>query len=208
MSVINTATHLARRLRRKAGALAGDRRGIAALEFALVAPLLLSMYFVTMEVSQGIETNKKVSRVGSMVADLITQQPQSITQAEIDAIMAIGESTLQPYNRSTGSIVVTAIEITNDTTPKVQVAWSRQMVNGAFSVAADKGDPTTVPAALNIKGSFLIRVESQLNYKPVITWAAEGKETLGLASAFDNIQMGETYYLRPRMSQTITCGDC
>ena len=56
---------------------AADRRGVAAIEFALVAPLLLCMYFVTMEVSQAIETNKKVSRIGSMVADLVTQQQQT-----------------------------------------------------------------------------------------------------------------------------------
>ena len=43
-------------------ALLGDRRGVAALEFALIAPLLLSMYFVTMEVAQAIESNKKVGR--------------------------------------------------------------------------------------------------------------------------------------------------
>ena len=54
-----------------------DRRGVAAVEFALIAPLLLSMYFVTMEVSQGIEANKKVGRVGSIVADLVTQQQRS-----------------------------------------------------------------------------------------------------------------------------------
>ena len=34
-----------------------------------------------------------------MVADLVTQQ-QTITKSELDAIMAIGESLLQPYNRS------------------------------------------------------------------------------------------------------------
>ena len=57
--------------------LFSDKRGVAALEFALIAPLLLSMYFVTMEVAQGIEANKKVGRVGSMVADLVTQQQQT-----------------------------------------------------------------------------------------------------------------------------------
>ena len=51
-----------------------DRRGVAAIEFAFIVPVLLIMYFVTMEASQAIETSKKVSRIGSMVADLITQQ--------------------------------------------------------------------------------------------------------------------------------------
>jgi Flp pilus assembly protein TadG len=106
-----------------------DRRGVAAVEFALVAPLLLSMYFVTMEVAQGIEANKKVGRVGSMVADLITQQSE-ITPDQLEAIMKIGQSILQPYNRSTPKIVVTAIEITPDPGSRVQVAWSGKIENG------------------------------------------------------------------------------
>ena len=57
------------------------------------------MYFVTMEVSQAIETNKKVSRVASMVADLVTQQ-QTTSMAELEAIMQIGQSLLTPYYRS------------------------------------------------------------------------------------------------------------
>ncbi|MCC2688001.1 MAG: pilus assembly protein [Rhizobiaceae bacterium] len=184
-----------------------DRRGVAALEFALVAPLLLSMYFVTMEVAQAIETNKKVGRVSSMIADLVTQQ-QTITKAELEAIMSIGESTIQPYDRSKPSIAITAIEITDETTPQVKVAWSRKLVNGAYSVASAKGSITTVPTALNVKGSFALRVETGLAYAPVITWAADSKVSLGLSAAFDAISMQATYYLRPRMSQSVPCADC
>jgi Flp pilus assembly protein TadG len=189
------------------GRLLRDRRGVAAVEFAFIVPLLLSMYFVTMEVSQAIETNKKVSRVGSMVADLVTQQ-QTISKSELNAILAIGEALLQPYNRSTPTITITAIEITDEPTPKVQVFWSRKLSNGAPSEGAGKGSTTTVPDALKTKGSFLVRVESDLQYKPVIAWAAADKPALGLTAAFSNISMLETYYLRPRMSQQISCGDC
>ncbi|WP_378945033.1 pilus assembly protein [Mesorhizobium sp. ANAO-SY3R2] len=172
-----------------------------------MAPLLFALYFVTMEVSQAIETNKKVHRVGSMVGDLITQQ-QTINATEVDAIMKIGESTLQPYNRSVGTIIVTAIEITNDQTPKVQVAWSRKLVNGTAVNGLPKDTATSVPEALKIKGTYLIRVESDLAYKPVITWVAKDKPVLGLAAAFDGISMSETYHLRPRMSPTIPCTGC
>lgn len=191
------------RLRR----LIGDRRGVAAVEFAFIAPLMLCMYFVTMEVSQGIETNKKVGRVGSMVADLITQQ-QKTSKSEIDAIMKIAESIVQPYGRSSPGIIVTAIEVTDESTPKVKVVWSRKLVNGVYSKGANPGTITTIPKPLEVKGSFLIRVESELSYKPVITWSASQKAALGLASAFDGIEMGKTYYLRPRMSTTIPCSDC
>ena len=187
--------------------LAGDRRGVAALEFALVAPLLLSLYFVTMEVAQAIETNKKVSRAASMVADLVTQQ-QTITKSELEAIMTIGVSTIQPYNRSQLSIAVTAIEITDESSPQKKVMWSRKLVNGAFSAGAAAGTSTTVPGALDVRDSFVLRVESQLAYSPVITWAADSKKTLGLAAAFDGISMKETYHLRPRLSQSVPCSDC
>ena len=189
---------------RKAIRFWSDRRGIAAVEFALIMPLLLIMYFVTMEASQAIETSKKVSRIGSMVADLITQQP-TIVKADIDAIMQIGTVTLQPYNRSTPSITVTAIQVTTDATPLVQVVWSRKLVNG---VASAGPTPTTVPATLRVGGTFLIRVDSNLGYTPVITWSAGSQQKLGLTSAFNNISMGETYYLRPRRSVTIPCSDC
>jgi Flp pilus assembly protein TadG len=184
-----------------------DRRGVAAIEFAFIVPVLLVMYFVTMEASQAIETSKKVSRIGSMVADLITQQ-QTIVAADLDAILKIGTSTLQPYNRSAPKIIVTAIQITDETTPKVLVAWSRKLDNGTYSVDAAENSITTVPTTLKIKGTFLIRVESNLAYQPIITWSADSAKRLGLTSAFSNISMGETYYLRPRRSPTIPCSDC
>jgi Flp pilus assembly protein TadG len=186
---------------------AADRRGVAAIEFALVAPLLMCMYFVTMEVSQAIETNKKVSRIGSMVADLVTQQPAT-TASELDAIMKIGQSLLTPYYRSKPTITITAIEITNEATPKVKVFWSRKLDNGVASAGLAKGTIITVPATLNVAGSFLVRVDSELEYKPVVTWAASNKPTLGLTAAFDKLSMKERYYLRPRMSPQIDCPDC
>ncbi|RJG42950.1 pilus assembly protein [Mesorhizobium sp. DCY119] len=198
------------RLCRKAAGLCSDRRGLAAVEFALIAPLLLSMYFVTMEVSQGIEANKKVGRIGSMVADLVTQQT-SVTKSVLESIMQIGQSSIQPYNRSKPKIIVTAIEITDEDSPKVLVAWSRQMIDGAFSEPyppKPAKQETTVPAELKIRNTFLVRVESDLGYKPLIVWTAEQKPVLGLAAAFDGISMSETYYLRPRITKTITCTDC
>ena len=119
----------------------------------LIAPLLLSMYFVTMEVAQGIEANKKVGRVGSMVADLVTQQKE-ITLLQLEAILSIGEATLQPYNRSKPTIIITAIKVTDETTPKVNVVWSRKLVDGTVSIDAVAGTVTTVPAVAEDQGEF------------------------------------------------------
>ena len=134
----------------------------------------------------------------------ITQQT-SVAKADIDAIMAIGAVTLQPYNRSAPGITITAIQVTSDPTPLVQVVWSRKLVNG---VASAGPTATTVPAPLRVAGTFLIRVDSTLGYTPVITWSPGDQQKLGLTTAFNNINMGETYYLRPRRSVAVTCTDC
>ncbi len=187
--------------------LVGNEKGVAAIEFAFIAPILLTLYFVTMEVAQAVESNRKVGRAASMIADLVTQQ-QTIKKTELDAIMQIGLSIMQPYGRTTPEFVITAIEITDEDSPKVKVAWSRKLVNGTASRDLSAGTITTIPSKLKIRDSFLIKVETNLNYKPIITYSATQKETLGLMGAFDNITMSERYFLRPRQSSSIPCDDC
>jgi Flp pilus assembly protein TadG len=183
---------------------------VAAVEFAFIAPVLLALYFVTLEVSHAIETNKKVGRAASMIADLITQQ-SCVTSTSLDAIMQIGEATLQPYNRSRLAVHVTGIRISDEDTPKVTVAWSRMMADtGVTGPDPDEkaDDPTTVPSELKIRNTFLVRVQTTLDYRPIIAWSADAKQTLGLMAAFDNINMAEQYYLRPRMSNSIDFDTC
>lgn len=205
MDLFSTIARRARfpRLRR----LWDNRRGVAAIEFALIAPLLLTMYFVTMEVAPAIDTSKKVGRSASMIADLITQQ-QAVTATDIEAIMQIGNATLQPYSRTKLTVTVTAIEITDEDAPKVKVSWSRRMEDGAYSRPFTVDSPTTVPTALKVRNSFLVRVQTKLRYTPMIAWSDDAKEATGLLAAFSEINMGETYYLRPRMSSKVTCTGC
>jgi Flp pilus assembly protein TadG len=192
--------------------LLSDKDGVGAVEFALIAPIMFIMYFVTIEASQAITTNKKVGRIASMVADLVTQQDR-ITGSEADAIMEIGQSIIQPYTRSKPTITITAIEITAaNPTSQVRVAWSRRRAGEDCppppEAAPEAGDPATIPAALNIPGTFLIKVESDMCYKPMIFWQKSQQEALGFAAAFNNIPMNEIYYNRPRMSPTVPCTGC
>jgi Flp pilus assembly protein TadG len=207
MSSFNGIRNLARSFGATAKRLACSRQGVAAVEFAFVAPVLLALYFVTLEVSHAIETNKKVGRAASMIADLITQQ-SCVTPTSLDAIMQIGEATLQPYDRSRLAVHVTGIQISDEGTT---VAWSRMMTaTGATGPDPDEKaeDPTTVPAELDISNTFLVRVQTTLDYRPIIAWSADAKQTLGLMAAFDNINMAEQYYLRPRMSNSIGYNSC
>lgn len=187
-----------------------DNKGVAALEFAFIAPILLVMYFMTMEIGLGIEANKKVGRTASIVADLVTQNT-NVTVNDLNAIMRLGEGTLQPYNRSSPEIRITAVQISSDpNNPRAKVAWSRKAVGITPSpyLPVNTDITSSIPAKILIPDTFLIRVETRLEYKPVITWTAAEKQATGLSSAFDNISMGEVYHLRPRRTLTIPCDDC
>lgn len=184
-----------------------DRRGVAAVEFALVAPILMALYFVTMEVSQGIESNKKVSRAAAMIADLVSQE-QGVSKEDLAKIMQIGQAIIYPYNRTKPAIEITGIDISDENNPKATVSWSRKLVNDVASPGRAKNSAVTVPDKLKIRGTFLIQVTTSLDYRPLVTWAADAKTSMGLTAAFDSIGMAETYFLRPRTSNTVSCDDC
>lgn len=191
------------------GDFARNRRGVAAMEFAIIAPILFAMYFLTLEFGQAIDVNKKVSRAANMAADLVAQQP-SITAGEIDAIMKIGGAIMKPYNRSTPTVTLTAIQVTDERNPRVEVVWSRELKNGTTSAGLKAGSTTTLPPELEIRGAFYVRATVSLGYKPILTWSKDGAKATGVSAmiGLDNLQMSERFHLRPRMSSTIPCDDC
>jgi Flp pilus assembly protein TadG len=127
-----------------------------------------------------------------------------MNKSELEGILEIAGGIIQPYNRSDPTIVVTAIEIAEEEgQPQTNVAWSYKYGSGTLGK-----DPTDIPEQLRTPGSFLIRVDSTLDYLPVITWEGANKGALGLGASRPVYKMAETYFLRPRVSQSIPCDDC
>lgn len=62
--------------------LSKEKRGVAALEFALIAPMLITAYLGLAELSIGLSVDRKVSHSASVAADMATQV------TEIDAEIA------------------------------------------------------------------------------------------------------------------------
>lgn len=184
-----------------------DRSGAAAIEFAFIVPLLLMMYLGTMELSQGIEADKKVSRSASMIGDLVSQET-SIKKQDLNDMLVIGESILQPYYRSKPTITITGINISAGLI--ATTAWRRTIVDGVTSGSGINLIPLTyVPEQMRVANTFLVRVETALSYKPVITWSGTKKiGSTDYSSNFTSIQMAESYFYSPRTATSISCSDC
>jgi Flp pilus assembly protein TadG len=194
----NFMTKLGNRLR----GFGKNTTGAAAVEFAFVVPIMLTLYFGTMELSQGIEVNKKAGRASSLVADLITQQAV-ISKAEIVAIANIAAATMQPYNRTDSTVEVVGIQISDESVPKARVAWSQRVSHGSGSAFLTVGDLITIPSELVIRNTFIVKGGLKIDYIPVTTYTIQSTTGSGTG-----IAMGEEYYLRPRTSPTISCTGC
>ena len=97
------------RARRSAAGLAMDCRGIAAVEFAIIAPLMLLMFFGVIEIASGVAVDRKVALVARTLTDLTGQADADTTPApgnqntatiyDSDLLNAFNASAaiLQPY---------------------------------------------------------------------------------------------------------------
>lgn len=196
-------------LREKIAGFRRDRRGVAAVEFAFIAPIMLALYFMTVEAVQGIDTSKQLSRLGSMVADLVGQQ-DTLTKEALTGIMRVGQTTMRPYNRSSPTITVTGIKISKNKGGSLEpkVVWSGKLTNNTYSTGHAKNSIVTVEKDIRTDETFLIKVEISLGYRPIIAWASGAERTTGLTGAFSNINMNEVYYGRPRIRSEIACSNC
>jgi len=152
-------------------ALARERRGVAALEFAALLPLFIILYLGTFEIGQGISINLNNALAARTVADLASQYTD-VYNADMTSILGASSTVLAPYPTQTFSVTVS--EVTVDATGKATVTWS-DTLNGT---ARGVGQSVTLPAGMNIPGSSLIWGETQYVYTPSLGYVLTGSITL------------------------------
>lgn len=182
-----------------------DRRGIAALEFALIAPVMIMLLLGSIEITNGFDVNKKLARAGAMVGDLVTQQ-QSITKEKIADIMEIGTSILLPYRRDLPTITIASINI--DANGNATVAWSQRKQGQAISTPYTKGSAITIDANLKIPTSNFVRVETSIAYIPLIAWTMKDTVKTSIGTSGPGIAMGKMIYGRIRQGDAVACTNC
>jgi Flp pilus assembly protein TadG len=147
------------------------RRGIAAIEFAVLMPLFLILYLGTFEVGQAISIKLNNGLAARTVADLASQYT-NIYNADMTSILGASTTVMAPY--STQSFSVTVSEVTVDTNGNATVTWSDSRNGTARAV----GQSVTLPAGLNTPGASLIWGETQYVYTPGLGYVLTGSITL------------------------------
>src|SRR6267142_6359378 len=108
-------------LHRRIVSFAQDWRGVSAVEFAMLLPLMVTLYLGSVEISQGVGINRKVTLTTRTVADLASQV-SSINNADMTNILNASSTVVAPYDVSKLKVVVSAVKI--DNAGVATIAWS------------------------------------------------------------------------------------
>jgi Flp pilus assembly protein TadG len=158
-------------IRRRFAGLAGDARGVSAVEFAMMLPLMLTLYLGTVELSQGVGADRKVTLTARTVADLVSQTA-SINNADMTNSLNASAAVMAPF--PIGNLKVTVSSVKIDANSKATIEWS-DTLNGVARVV---NSTVTLPSALVIPNTWLVWSEVQYSYKPTIGYVISGTLTL------------------------------
>ncbi len=169
--------------------LGRDERGVSAVEFAMLAPVLIGFYFGMAEFCQGFMAQKRMGHVTSMVADLVAQE-ESVATSNLDDIFDLGGLIMKPFNASGLKQRVSSV---TRTAGVARVDWSR----GDGMAARAVNSTITLPANLIVDGQSVVVSEATYDYDSPVDYFMPGIT-----------RFSQTYYLRPRTVDKTLCSNC
>lgn len=176
---------------------ARDKRGIGAIEFAIITPVLLMLYIGAVQLTVGLTVAKRASQAAGSIADIVTQQT-SVDTSFLSTMPTVAAAIFSPFGVNGMTLKITAISIDGSGNAKVSWSWAQDgtrpyAVNSAVS---------TVPTNLMMPNSFLIRSEFTVPYK----FFSFGPDFL--PSTFNQVTLQRTYFFRQRVGTSISCATC
>jgi Flp pilus assembly protein TadG len=167
-----------------------DRRGLAAVEFALVLPFLLILYLGGFAVSQAVGAYRKVSDTTVELAN-VTAQYTTMSAVDTATVESAGTQIMAPYPTQNLSIVFS--EITTDANNKATVTWSCASTGGT---RLTDGSVVTLPTGMSSVKSNYILVQASYLWVPPIQ-----NKFIG------SVPMSNQIYVIPRNSASISNTD-
>ena len=195
-------------------------RGVAAMEFALILPLILIMYVGALDVTRAVLASRNVDLLSRTISDIVSQQPTTAAMpaATVSLIFGAASSVMAPYSTTGLKLTVSAVDIkakSDKTCCQALVRWSytqggtlRACTNALSQVAdgtrsAPGNIPASIIAANNAGGfgyaagatSYLIVADVSYAYVPFFPTLPP---PLGNPSDWFKAGMSRTTYMVPR----------
>jgi Flp pilus assembly protein TadG len=165
-----------------------DRRGVSAIEFALIAPLLIVFYFAMAELIEATMAQRRLSHLTSSIGDVVARG-QKLTDAGRDDIFAAGQVLMSPF--PTGTLKMCIASVVSDANGKDTVAWAEKSNSPLDCPKAN--DVVTIPVEVLPAGQSVIMSKASYDYTSVFQFLMPKALTFS-----------HTYYLRPRLSEQVT----
>jgi Flp pilus assembly protein TadG len=187
---------LARPLRKLARRLKRDQEGVAAIEFAMIVPIMAAMFIGAVELSQAITVDRRVTQVASSTADLVARSEKQISQTEITDIMKVGGYLLKPYSQDPIQIIVRNVTSSPTNAAVAKESWQcTYKGTGLTQTCACTSNNYTLPGNLVTTNDSVVVSEVTYNYKPLLFDFFMKKAAGGSTGTYP---MKETIYLKPR----------
>ena len=161
-----------------------EKDAVAAVESALIFPLLLVMLLGTFDMGNGILANQKAIRASQVVADLVTRT-RTLPTSELSEAVDAGELAFAPLASS--SYGVDVVSISFDNSSNAQIVWRETRNMTALADVLDRVEPLAAP------NSGVVVVTVEYDFEPIFA-----------GFIVDEIPMQETAFARGRESAVVT----
>ncbi len=156
-----------------------SRRAVAAIEFAMVVPIILLMLLASFDAGNGIAVYMKVRSATYSLAAITNQYP-TIQTADMTTITSATAKVLAPYSSAPAVVVISQIRANSATQAVVSWSYSPTAGNALTQGAAFSNLPANF--ALNTCGGaypcYMILAQVQYSYSPSFGYFMTGPITL------------------------------
>ena len=173
------------RLLRMFGRFGRDHRGVSAVEFALLAPVMITLYFGCVEISDGVAADRKVSLTAAALANLAAQTT-SISSTDMTNILDAASAIIAPYDASKLKVTVSCLKI--DANQVAKVKWS-ETKNGTKRATNSTYSFDGSTSALDVANTQIILAEASYDYTPIVGMVITG-----------TISLSDRMFMSPRIS--------
>ncbi|SDM16887.1 TadE-like protein [Methylobacterium phyllostachyos] len=159
-----------KRLARTAKGLRRDRRGAAAVEFAVILPVLLAIWAGMTELAHAIDEWRKLTLFARTVADLTAQgdTKNPISTTLMGDIFASATTVMRPFNATNAKIVVSAMGVSLKNGILIPSVCSSLANGNATARGTGPASDLTVPPGYQTAGMRYVLAEVSISYTPMI----------------------------------------